>query len=362
MTPTSEAFPMLKEIKGVEIFSTGTWNGDPYTTDDLDEMVKAYSEMQSTLKPALKFGHTAEQKLLQADGMPAAGWIGALYRKGDKLVADFVDMPRQVYELIQKKAYKKVSSEVFWNIEIAGKKYKRMLAAVALLGADTPAVMNLKDILAMYGLQDGAIKSYATDESAITIRQYTTEPLSEADDMKTAEQLAKELEAAQAEAKTYSDEKAALKAEADAAKAEVIQLKEFKAAAEARAAEAEKAAAEQALDASVEAMVAEKTISKAMKPYIRTLLGEEKKEYALKVGDKDEKLSKADLLKSILKLHAEAAKVNFVESSVDGDKGGAGEKNSDAAVADKITKYMADNDVDYGAAYRAVMKTVESKA
>ena len=135
---------------GVEIFSVGNWNGDDYTIEDLNTMVAAFEETKQGAQPFLKLGHDPKQKLIQADGLPAAGWIERIYVRGNKLFADFTDIPKKVYDLIQAKAYKKVSSEIFWNIKVGEKTYKRMLAAVALLGADTPGVMNLNDILAMY--------------------------------------------------------------------------------------------------------------------------------------------------------------------------------------------------------------------
>ena len=94
----------LKQIKGVEIFSTGKWNGDNYTREDLEEMVLAFEETKAGARPYIKLGHDAKQKLLQADGMPAAGWIDRVYIKGEKLMADFVDIPGKIYALIEKKA------------------------------------------------------------------------------------------------------------------------------------------------------------------------------------------------------------------------------------------------------------------
>ena len=55
--------------------------------------------------------------------------------------------------MIDLKAYRSVSSEIFHNIEINGERFTKMLSAVALLGQDTPGVMNLDDILSMYGFE-----------------------------------------------------------------------------------------------------------------------------------------------------------------------------------------------------------------
>src|SRR5690606_38081169 len=147
----------LYTIRNVEIFSVGTWNGDKWTVEDLDKIVDAYNETKGTFKPYLKIGHNEEQELAkeiaERDGQPAIGWISNLYRLGDKLYADFEDVPRTLFNLINKKAYRKVSVEIYLDVKIKDEKFKYMLGAVSLLGADTPAVMNLDDILSMYGLK-----------------------------------------------------------------------------------------------------------------------------------------------------------------------------------------------------------------
>ena len=67
---------MTYEIKDVEIFSTGTWNKDKYTLKDLENIVSSFGEVG--FQPPLKLGHTEKQKLIQADGLPAAGWAQKL--------------------------------------------------------------------------------------------------------------------------------------------------------------------------------------------------------------------------------------------------------------------------------------------
>ena len=47
-------------IKGVEIFSTGTHNGDEYTEEDLEQIVTAFKELD--YKPAIKVGHTKDNE------------------------------------------------------------------------------------------------------------------------------------------------------------------------------------------------------------------------------------------------------------------------------------------------------------
>ena len=130
-----------------EIFSVGTWNGDKYSVDDLDEMVRNFDALTEQVKPPLKLGHDdAGVNMKLKGGQPALGWVKALKRVGEKLVATVTGMPEIVAKAIEKGLYKRVSSEIYWNLKLGDKTYKRVLSAVALLGATIPAVTNLKDL------------------------------------------------------------------------------------------------------------------------------------------------------------------------------------------------------------------------
>jgi len=143
-----------RTIENWEIFAAGSWNGSggksTWTIEDLDSMVSAFAETAKEMKPYLKLGHSEKQALLQQDGYPAAGWVTALKRVGDRLVATVSGIPSKIYNLIKAKAYGRVSSEIYKNAELNGKKFSRILKAVALLGADTPAVTTLQDQIDLY--------------------------------------------------------------------------------------------------------------------------------------------------------------------------------------------------------------------
>ncbi len=150
-------------IEGNEIAAVGKWqgmaNGKPaeinITAKDLEAMVEAYNELTNNEKvnyePPVKLGHDDKQKLVQEDGYPAAGWIASLKKVGNKLVADFRDVPKKIAELIQAGAYRKMSPEFYSDYSIGGKVYSRVLKAVALLGADIQAIKSTKDIADLYG-------------------------------------------------------------------------------------------------------------------------------------------------------------------------------------------------------------------
>lgn len=143
--------PDTVTLTGIEIMAVGTWNGDEYGVDDLDSMVKAYQSGNAGIDPPLKLGHSEGQELVE--GMPALGWVTNLRRNGQKLLADFKDVPKKIADLINNGAYKKVSSEVFFNLrQPKGARLPRVLSAVALLGAEIPAVSTLSDVEAWYGL------------------------------------------------------------------------------------------------------------------------------------------------------------------------------------------------------------------
>lgn len=134
-----------KTLKDQEIFSAGVWNNDSYTETDLDSMVSAFNSVHP--KVPLKLGHDDSQKWFgQKDGAPALGWVENLRRIGTKLVADFVNVPNLIVDLIGKKAYRSKSAEIYWNLKDQGNVWPRVLKAVSLLGADIPAVSNLNDL------------------------------------------------------------------------------------------------------------------------------------------------------------------------------------------------------------------------
>jgi hypothetical protein len=142
----------MEQLKNVEIFAVGKHNGDDYSEADLDAIVDSFNALDYT--PPLKFGHNDQP------GAPAAGWIENVRRQGEKLLADFVDMPKEVYDAIRNRRYNTVSCEIYWNLERMGRKFKRALKAVALLGAEIPAVANLKPLGAMFSAYS-ACKAYS---------------------------------------------------------------------------------------------------------------------------------------------------------------------------------------------------------
>lgn len=149
----------MNTIKDVEIFATGTHNGEKITLKDLQDMVTAFNELD--FKPALKPGHVKDET-----GLPALGYVDNLRIAGHKLIADFVDLPEEIFNSIKNKRFGRVSAEVFYNFQRAGKNFRRALKAVALLGAEIPGVSGLKPLHDMFSATEyEACKTFDYDPS-----------------------------------------------------------------------------------------------------------------------------------------------------------------------------------------------------
>lgn len=331
---------------GVEIFSVGQWNGDNFSEKDLNDIVSAFNETKNGVQPYLKLGHNKEQNLLAKDGLPAAGWVDKIYVQGGKLLADFKDIPKKIYQLLEKKAYKKVSCEMFFNVKINNKSYPKLLTAVSLLGADTPAVMNLNDILNLYSFEDENKRyfEYEIDES----RKETIMA-------KTESEIKLELDL-DAQKKLYTAEQQKAKELEDKAKEqerEIAALKEFKANAEKQALLDAEKAKENEIKAFSAQLISDKLCTKAMQPLVEELLSD-KKEFSVKSGDKALK-TKQDVLKEVLKLYTEAQKVNFEESTKETKEFS---QDQQAQVDKKIQQYIKDGKT-YKQAYVQAMKDMK---
>lgn len=135
----------MAELKGVEVFDTGTNNGIRFEDDDLDEMVRGFDEQSQAGKLAAKIGHTTD------DTAPAMGWIQRLYRRGSKLVADLGQVSEEVIEQIKDGRWRHVSIELLKDVTTRdGKNYRWLLDGLAILGAARPAVESLAGLHTLF--------------------------------------------------------------------------------------------------------------------------------------------------------------------------------------------------------------------
>jgi len=164
-----------RDVNDVEILDAGTWDastGEITLTDkELDEMVANTNKLIALglLAPPVKLGHPRNQKLLQQEGWPAAGWVGNLRKKGSKIVADLRKVPETLADLIDASSYRKVSCE-FWKsgFKVGSKDWSPVLTAVALLGEELPAVATLDDLVKLFsGGQTPALTLHSEQRGAI---------------------------------------------------------------------------------------------------------------------------------------------------------------------------------------------------
>ena len=121
-------------LKKREIFAVGEHNGDVYTHKDLRDMVTAFNELD--FKPAIKIGHFQEDN-------QSHGYVENVSKVGGKIVADLALIAKETYEAVVDKKYNRVSAEVYFNFNRNGKKYNKVIGALALLGHEIAGVAGL---------------------------------------------------------------------------------------------------------------------------------------------------------------------------------------------------------------------------
>jgi hypothetical protein len=140
----------MHTITGVEIFAAGTHGDRTYSHDDLDAIVRNFAELSAgetpVLQPPIVLGHDEDQALLARSDLPAAGWVKRLYREGPVLRADLGEVPDAVAALINQRAYRKVSAEIYDDFAHNDKRFGKTLRRIALLGGGIPVIKTLADI------------------------------------------------------------------------------------------------------------------------------------------------------------------------------------------------------------------------
>ncbi len=367
-----ENYSQTHELKDVEIFGIGVWKGNKITGGDLDSIVNDTNEIIDKLKPKVKLGHDNKQALLQRTGLPAGGWITRLKRAGDKILVDIKEVPRVLYQLIKNGAYKRISSEILTDYaEPSTKKiYKKVLSAIAFLGADLPAVTNLKDIAALYDADEGANliiyekvenkqtdkvnkirKEYMMPNSKIKITEVDGEKFVSVEDF---EKLEKDKEAVNKEAETNKDYKE--KFEAEEKKAKEAQEKLDKTNKEKRTAEIKTFIDTNCSETNMRFLPKQKEI---MMTLIESASDEKKIKFT--VDEKEVELSQRELLEKFIDLQPNFSDSIFAELSKGGEEEEEGEDKL-TPEEKKVQKYMAENKgVSYRDAVLAVLDSTEPK-
>ena len=121
----------------IEVFKTGEHIDSAgetrvWTVNDLDTIVELYNNQPPEEKheAPVVIGHP------EIDA-PAYGWVKQLKRKGNKLLAEIVDLDENFIDLVKKRRYEKISVAFYDNL---------LLRHVGFLGAVPPAVKGLKPV------------------------------------------------------------------------------------------------------------------------------------------------------------------------------------------------------------------------
>lgn len=119
-------------MKYFEVFKAGNYPQGKFTQSEVQELAKNYDP--SFCEAPITLDH--EQK------GPAYGWVDKLKEEDGKLKATFKDLSEDLKEFVNKGKYKKISVEIYRELE--GK--KPYLKAVSFLGASIPQVKGMKAV------------------------------------------------------------------------------------------------------------------------------------------------------------------------------------------------------------------------
>lgn len=140
------------ENQWIEIFRAGNYPQGEYTVDDLDTMVGDYSP------DVFEAPVTKEHE----QWGPAYGWVAALKREGDVLLAQLCQVSDELRAWVKTGAYKKRSVEIYDNFQGTGKRYLRSLS---FLGAQPEQVKGMKPIA--FGSTAGTFSSFTDFSPAL---------------------------------------------------------------------------------------------------------------------------------------------------------------------------------------------------
>lgn len=318
--------PELNEgvtIRDVEIFRVGKWNGDTYSEKDLDDMIEAYTAVG--YRPPVKKGHEA------GGAEPAFGWVENLRRQGDKLLADFANVPNELADAIKAKRFGSVSAEIFFNLTRNGKRFRRALKAVAVLGADVPGVADLKPL---YEATFGEISF----NKLVNASEYEEPEMSD----KPQEPKAEDKPEVKVEPKG-DDPKVVTLAEHEKSILEINALKEqlkaFKEESDAR----EEATRQRLIDAKVEKVIP------AYRPHVRAFYdlatsdGAKVKKFTVGEGDDAKEISAEALADDMITRLSKVTDFLVTEHAMTGATPKTNQKSASDEVHEKVTALMAED-------------------
>lgn len=164
--------PKLAKVENVDIFSTGLHRGERYGREFVTTAAENFYKLKDRLTPTLCLGHEENQELLDNTGIPSVGVITDLWTDdrpcsncketgkvdgqvcpacdGTKIctymVADFGDVNPEIAKLINQRAFRTCSSEMYSDFEDQGQHFGPACRRCALLGGEIPQIKNLDDL------------------------------------------------------------------------------------------------------------------------------------------------------------------------------------------------------------------------
>jgi len=336
----------MANISNVEIFAEGLWNGNKITSDVLKNIVESFNKTKEFYEPPLKLGHGSKQELLEREGMPAAGWVSNLRIEGKKLLADFANIPKKVADLIKARRYRKVSIELFRGLKLKDHDLPHFLGAVALLGADVPAVLTLDDIPTDF--TNKANFTCEADVSNMSVETYTTQINEDVQNMSSKDTQDKKT--AENKSEDYSKTIETQNKTIEELKKQIDGFTQYKKENEKKLIELEIANQKASIQKFSLELEKNDLLTPSMKPLVEAL-AEKTGKQEFSVGDK--KLDTFETITEILKLAKECFKINKDEHTKDVNNEG---KDSYSKMNEEIEKYARENKVSYSQAYKALQK------
>lgn len=138
----------------MEIFRAGTHNKMEFDEADLEEMASNFHVLKGELRPKLKITHRESQEKIA--GLASYGDVVDVFtRAGEdgkkRLFAKVANVPQEVRAWIKDRRFPERSIELYPEFELGTeenpKTYKNVLKAIALLGAEMPAVTGMAPVL-----------------------------------------------------------------------------------------------------------------------------------------------------------------------------------------------------------------------
>jgi hypothetical protein len=135
-----------KELRDVEILRTGKWNGHEWTEAHLDEAVRNFNDKISEAQLLITKDGTHEAERMTLPGGAALGFVSKMWRSGQKLFANFKQIPKKIAELIHDGALKLRSIEAWLDYETADdERHGRVIDGVLFFGDQVPAVHGVQE-------------------------------------------------------------------------------------------------------------------------------------------------------------------------------------------------------------------------